>query len=376
MIAPGWLLLALVLGLSVATGTPAAAQSRGRTFHDGGPGFCDGCHRTEMSAPSGGAGPRSALLRGSDASSTCLRCHAETGNPEAVFTRDGSAFTPAGDFYWLRKSFTWTRNGKSRTSPGDRRGHNVTALEYGLDADAMYPTAPGGQFPSSSLACTSCHDPHKTRAAAGVGGRPAPGASYRLLGGAGYAPAGAPAPFEHDPPVAVAPRTWAETDRNHVAYGSGMSEWCTNCHRGRSDGSGSPQHPSGRHAVLGSAIAANYNAYVRSGIMTGSPAAAYLALVPFEVGTTDASALDPSGTAGPDGRARVMCLTCHRAHASAFEHAGRWDFSTTFLRDSHPQAGDTGVTGADATNAYYGRSLASQWGPYQRSLCNKCHAKE
>ncbi|MDW7710819.1 MAG: hypothetical protein SCH98_10115 [Deferrisomatales bacterium] len=72
----------------------------------------------------------------------------------------------------------------------------------------------------------------------------------------------------------------------------------------------------------------------------------------------------------------MMCLTCHRAHASAFTSAGRWDFKATFLAESHPREGDSGATGTDALHSYYGRDLIAELGPYQRSLCNKCHVKD
>lgn len=44
--------------------------------------------------------------------------------------------------------------------------------------------------------------------------------------------------------------------------------------------------------------------------------------MPFGLGTADIWSLDPSRTSGPDYGANVMCLTCHRAHASAFQDSG------------------------------------------------------
>ena len=75
---------------------------------------------------------------------------------------------------------------------------------------------------------------------------------------------------------------------------------------------------------------------MKTGDITGTQANAYLALVPFELGTADIWSLDPSSTSGPDYGANVMCLTCHRAHASAFQDSCRWDYGTTFIADSHP----------------------------------------
>ena len=80
-----------------------------------------------------------------------------------------------------------------------------------------------------------------------------------------------------------------------------------------------------------------------------------------------------------------MCLSCHRAHASAFDSMVRWDQNATFLTD-----GDARVDGSAAARdraaardaaGYYGRTVAAvgdgtRFGPYQRSLCNKCHGKD
>jgi hypothetical protein len=141
---------------------------------------------------------------------------------------------------------------------------------------------------------------------------------------------------------------------------------------------GTGKHPAGTSALLSGAMMANYNAYRRTGDFSGTAGTAYLALVPFEEGTTDLSRLDPSGTSGPgtSGPAQVMCLTCHRAHASAFPNIGRWDFSATFLAASHPRAGDSGLTGSDVLHSYYGRDMAAEFGSYQRQLCNKCHVRD
>ena len=87
----------------------------------------------------------------------------------------------------------------------------------------------------------------------------------------------------------------------------------------------------------------------------GTEATAYIAAVPFE---------DPStttiSTAGPTSSSKVMCLTCHRAHASSAPHAGRWDFNVDLLID------DGAVSGSYPIPSPYPT-------PVQNSLCNKCH---
>jgi hypothetical protein len=207
--------------------------------------------------------------------------------------------------------------------------------------------------------------------------------NYRLLGGAGYqgSPQGSGVTFTHGSPIAVADSfSWTETDSRHPAYGSGMSEWCANCHPAflnSSTGGLAGKHPAGKGAKLNSDIAKNYNSYIKTGDLNGTQASAYLALVPFEVGISDVAFLDHSSSAGPGlGNANVMCLTCHRAHASAFKNIGRWDFETALIADSHPQSGDGGASGNDVVNSYYGRNMTAEFGETQRQLCNKCHLKD
>ena len=335
-------------------------------FHEGGgEEYCLGCHNLQRSessqAPSIGESPSTlpsmVTLKGSDPSSTCLRCHAVSGAIQSVLSNNGSKITPGGDFYWLQKTFTWTEGGICYQSAADSHGHNVVALDYGLFQDRRHNTAPGGSYPASSLACTSCHNPHATTMANGGAGsttsilttygekpfEETTNGNYRLLGGAGYqgSPQGSGVTFTHGSPIAVAASfSWTETDSNHPAYGSGMSEWCANCHPAflnSSTGGVGGKHPAGKGAKLNSDIAKNYNSYMKTGDLNGTQASAYLALVPFEVGISDVAFLDHSSPSGPVfGNANVMCLTCHRAHASAFKNIGRWDFETALIADFPP----------------------------------------
>lgn len=365
-------------------------------FHEGGVGYCEGCHVLHDSQSSyiekqNIDNKITELLKGTDPSSNCLQCHTDKREFYNILTNDGSTYSPGGDFYWLKKTFTWNEYGRLYQSQGDNHGHNIVAADYGLNADSKLSTAPGGAYPSVTMNCISCHDPHgkinnaSTQKAISVSGSygeiPPEGTiagNYRMLGGVGYGGGKWTngTLFTQPAPVAVAnPDNLIETDSNHTAYGSGMSEWCSNCHTDYLNNSN--KHPSSNSAKLDNNIASNYNSYVRTGDITGEQANAYLALVPFEIGTTEISILDPSSTSGPEaGKANVMCLTCHRAHASAFENIGRWDFSTTFIANSHPQPTDGGVTGNDVLNSYYGRNMLEEFGKYQRHLCNKCHIQD
>lgn len=380
----------LSLGLSVTA----------QAFHDGGVAHCDGCHTMHNSQDGqsiidgGVVGTTGAHLTiGADPGSTCLNCHAGTGTYH-IFSTDGSNFTPGGDFYWVTKTWTWEEFGSTVTRNGYRVGHNVIAADFGLVQDPVLSQAPGGTYQSAWLTCSSCHDPHgkkfnsttpiiasgsyrenyDSNDAAELG-------NFRLLADQNY-DAGPAFTFTRGAPTATTPNPFVpgrnETDSSHTDYGQGMSEWCSNCHTTfLANGVGERKHAAANTATLGqSNININYNAYVRTGDLTGTQATAYLALVPFERGTNNPENTDPTSTVGPVSTSNVMCLSCHRAHASAFSDAGRWDFEVEFIADSHPQITDGGAGPNDQENSYYGRDMQAEFGEAQRSLCNKCHVQD
>ena len=367
-------------------------------FHSGGVGSCSGCHVGGHGSEEGlpvTTGTDSPMLRGSDPGSVCLNCHAGTGSSLApsVLSFDGSALTPGGDFYWLARTFTWADG----SSPASSHGHNVIAQDFGLSFDLNNIEAPGGNYPSDQLSCISCHDPHgrsRGGTAAGAppvsvsgsyGDIPVPGSksgNYRLLGDEHYIVGGFsfnnPAPIARQNPILP----FAESDSSHVDYGNGMSAWCGNCHGGMV-GQGHQSHVSEtssfRHSTegtLGSRFIGSYNAYVNSNDLSGSFATAYLQFVPFARGTSNVQQLDPTSTQGMDSSSRINCLSCHRAHASAFSAAGRWDFNADLLVDSHPALGDSGATVTDVANSYYNRDIVTEFSSDQGPFCEKCHADD
>jgi hypothetical protein len=293
-----------------------------------------------------------------------------------------SQLTPGGDFGYLKKSYSWRESGSTRDSMGDQHGHNIVALDYGYQSDSMHSKTPGGIYPSSALSCISCHDPH---------GKIANGA-YRLLGGIGYTTSSAPGmAFTVDAPVVVAPREYnrseAATD-TRVAYGRGMSEWCSNCHMNGC--TGAYGHPVCSGAKCTNEIISNYNAYVKSGDINGRAGTSYSSLVPFEEGTDDRSVLaqhsknDGSYTSGPGFGSNAMCLTCHRAHASGWDHMARWNMASEFIvqkgvypgtDNGAPERNAQGRTEAETLKAYYDRPV-NLFASYQRGLCNKCHIRD
>jgi hypothetical protein len=413
-------------------------------FHSGGGGDCEGCHNIH-SSNTGDIGISQSegniyLLKGSDQSSTCLNCHQNNDSTDHsdyyVSTAEAdmpagsppAQLTPAGDFGWLKKSYSWDPASASMAgnSPGERHGHNIVAGDYGYMQDSIHPVAPGGSYPSASLHCTSCHDPHGKYRRNNDGtitttGKPIIGSGsysnsaepddnyavgvYRLLGGIGYTPKSLSAyAFVNGPPAAVAPDMYNRTEtmtQTRVAYGGDMSEWCMNCHLSfDSGGAGSSHlHPAGNSAKLGTEISINYNSYINTGNLTGTAANSYLSLIPFEEGLDDHTLTtysqlraharnDDSFLEGPhNNNENVSCISCHRAHASGWDGIGRYNFKSTFITVSDASGAasypDTvinpesamGRTSVETRKAYYDRP-ASTFGIYQRALCNKCHAKD
>ena len=433
-------------GINVVLVTAAALliSAPAFAFHSGGVAECEGCHTMHNSEagaaiatglPQYQSGPY--LLKANDASGACLNCHnaADTAPTSYHISTDSSKLgpglapvqaTPGGDFAWLKKTYAYAVRGVAATEDGDRHGHNIVASDYGYSADKTLTTAPGGTYPATSLACSSCHDPHgKYRRFAdgtqgttglpifnsgsyGTSANPTAGVSavgvYRLLAGAGYQPkslSGSYA-FTNASPDAVSPSTYNRletTGQTHVAYGQGMSEYCANCHtkmleNSYTSGMKGLVHPAGNSAKLTAPIIANYNSYVTSGIMTNTdPTKAYSSMVPFELGTNDYTKLKPlalnTDTADQSATAssNVSCLSCHRAHASGFESMTRYNLVNEFMTiadtagvaqyDASTTEGkiNHGKTVAEQTAAYYGRP-ATAFGPNARNLCNKCHAKD
>jgi hypothetical protein len=415
--------------LSIAAILAFAARNAW-AFHSGGAGDCDGCHAMHTSQTGSQVG--AFLMQGTDSSSTCLICHGglnqisqgvlSTSSPLGVPPVN---YTPGGDFAWINKSYMWTAPDGLQSSNGDHHGHNVVAADFGLYADATRLAAPGGTYPSSKLACISCHDPHgryryTLNGTFATSGKPIMGSgsygdgtrflqpttdvgigAFRLLAGTGYQPKaldGALA-FSRDPPIALAPSTYNASERLsdvRVAYGTGMSEWCGNCHGALHTPavtSTSPfMHPSGSAAKLG--VSSNiYNTYVKSGDLSGTWSTAYSSLVPYEEGISDRPSLamharsDGTATMGPTtGQENVMCLSCHRAHASGWDSGLRWNQKSEYVVAAGQWPGMDSV--GDAAKAVYaqGRMQAetraamyerppSKFATFQTTLCNKCHAK-
>lgn len=346
---------ALMVMLLLVAGFSSAAMA----FHDTGVASCGGCHtmhNTQGGQPvdgsSGSGNPY--LLRRSTPSDTCLSCHADYGQRSA----DGQTLGPGGDFYWLTRDISSdsTDDPASDIIYGREHGHNINAPANGIQPDPALTTAPGGSFNCQYLGCNSCHDPHTNN-------------NFRMLYGVGETEANYPGGYNFANPAPVAAGrsqktkiadAGAEKIGQHTAYIGGISDWCINCHTDLRSGVMSRlTHPTNRS--VGAALSRNYNAYVTTGNNTGAFATAYLPLVPFED-----SGNSTTSTTGTTSASKVMCLTCHRAHASPYRHAGRWDFGQTGLSESKP-----------ANEPYLAQYLGDPLDmTTQRNLCNKCHSKD
>jgi hypothetical protein len=328
--------------------------------------------------------------------------------------------SPGGDFGWLRKSYTFTVRGTTSTEDGATHGHNIVAADTSFTIDPHNTVAPGGTFQSSGLGCNSCHDPHgrarrlsdgtyvnavyspgstnaPIMASGSYNNSPIPGAGlavgvYRLLRGLGDNSTGA---TFSGVGIAVAPSSYNRTEaltQTRVAYGAtGINtwgNWCASCHPNMHS-SGNYVHPVDQS--LGTTVANMYNAYVKSGDLTGSATSSFTSLVPFAENTGDIATLqghavnNDSYLNGPSSSDKVVCLSCHRAHASGWPEALRWNMEGEFMvynslypgTDTTPTAPQfaRGRLGIETQAAYYDRPVTT-FASYQRVLCNKCHAKD
>ncbi len=393
-------------------------------FHSGGVAECTGCHEMH-----GAAGAN--LLKGSDDSSTCLECHSASGMGSYHIATNNADInggpgtwpynmTPGGDFAWLKKTIVWTLRGSITTNEGDSHGHNIVANDFGYTADKSNATAPGGSFNAANLACNSCHDQHGQvrwvgpNMTAALTGAPIIGSgsyatsktpvagqavgTYRLLRSAlsdqSHAPGNPSYSSMTTPVVAVAPGTYNRSETftdTRVAYGNAMSDFCGSCHPDMHSTASILRHPQG--VTVSGTIMNNYNSYVASGNLTGSSATSYSSEVPYEENVAMSSATfntlkshavnDGSNKTGMTALSQVMCLSCHRAHASAFPEMTRWSNEGEFIvyNSLYPGTDNTGTSyslgynSADYALGMYSRPV-TQFATYQRSLCNKCHAKD
>jgi predicted CXXCH cytochrome family protein len=210
----------------------------------------------------------------------CLACH------DAAFDVSGLN-TP----HVLNERQELAAGSFTPTTFSDGVGHNIQSV------DGNNGMTPPGGAPLAQFGCLSCHDAHDN-------------GNYRNLKKQinGYA-------------------TIVEADgdpqyQNNV-YISGMCDFCGACHEqfNRTSNSrgkrGWRQHPVG--ITISGAQHADFNHW--SGLTERITQAEH-----------------PSGNSTDLYGARVFCLSCHRAHASSYKNALRWDYSqnTQGCLECHP----------------------------------------
>lgn len=325
-----------------------------------------------------------------------------------VMTRDGknpatfSKAMPAGDFYW------------SALDP--QKGHNPA---YTLGAVGIGPTSqsmradpvlgtqpPGGALVDVEWSCHSCHGTHSRFEAEVSAWRQL----KRLVNGrvvtgnvGSYGVESAPVELIQDPefePLKSNSRgniqgleyvnirtdgnsldgadlSRAESDTNKNVYRGGFSSFCAVCHGQFHDGlSETAMNDNGRTRSEGAWV--RHPSNLKLGDVSRYGLEAYTAQVfnaqgsnPNPVGydwkyplvkadndfsvISNQPAVNVPGTVTGDDR--IMCLTCHKAHATRYENMTRWDVNShAFIAD-----GRTDFTGATSNgdNPAYG--------------CGKCH---
>ena len=346
---PARTLSVFLLTLSVAL---ACASERAFAFHEGGVGHCSGCHTTHNSQdgiPNNADTPFGieALLLYENPTDLCLSCHAESFG--AVLSPNPLLPLPeigGGDFTFLLEDNLNDTVGALAPIDGSHGGHNVVSQLWGIPVDAENGAAPGGTYASANLGCISCHDPHGND-------------NFRMLRGRGSVdPSGfvftEPAPTAQGIPLDAV----GESRDLHTAYNFGWADWCANCHGRFHEGFNQTfEHPIDRG--LSGEARANYNDYDGPDrLFDGSYETAYIPEVPFE----DVNGT-PTSTTGAFGPSRVMCMSCHRAHATSAPYALRWDPNVEFLVDDGFESGSYPIPSPYPD-------------PNQRSLCVKCHYTE
>lgn len=172
-------------------------------------------------------------------------------------------------------------------------------------------------------------------------------------------------------------------------------KWCSTCHTNmHKDNSANLVHPADDQL---SGQATTYNRYIKTGELTGNVGSSFTSLVPFASNTNDVATLaalaviDDSNLNGPASTDRVVCLSCHRAHAGGWRYALRWNGEAEFLTLADGSGApvypgvDAGLGNQGQHNrgytvnqmkaAYYDRPV-TVFAAHQRLLCNKCHAQD
>ena len=310
-------------------------------------------------APAGGVTPggNPFLLVDDSITDLCLGCHSEGGAASPFYDVDGDKAPhvmsasgtqvpalPGGDYY--------NSNLPHGISGIGARGHNPYYTAGGVSSLLMWDDKnltddrfpPGGSTTLGRWDCVACHAPHQNDVSTLYG---TANPNFRMLWSQSAGQGSGPITIT----ALEGNLTADESDLNHSAYRGNFSQWCAQCHGNyHNDNASNTIHPSGE--LLPSVMVSVYNSNP-----SPDPTARYSYLVPFE---------DPNAGTGdfdaPTNFPRVMCMSCHRAHAS----------STT------AEAPNIDVYNDDPTLINNTRNI-TRWDMERASGsglgCNKCHDK-
>jgi predicted CXXCH cytochrome family protein len=227
---------------------------------------------------------------------TCAACHDKTPEELKNYVHDSSVFPVSARClachdagmdvsglnppYVINSQQELAGGSFSPTIGSDEVGHNILSVDRDLGL-----TPPGGA-PLDDFGCLSCHDAHDN-------------GNFRSL-----------------KKITNGYTTWVEAlaDPNYRqnTYITGINDFCGACHQhfnrtGSSRGTrGWRQHPVG--ITIAGAQHADFSHWSR---------------LPDRI----TQAEYPSGSSSDLRGARLICLSCHRAHASPYQNALRWDYS-------------------------------------------------
>ncbi|MDD5757890.1 MAG: cytochrome c3 family protein [Desulfobulbaceae bacterium] len=319
-------------------------------------GVCANCHVMHASVQSvltPTAGPQSYLMR-----NTCLGCHTQTGGGSgAPYVYGATTDLAGGDFDYASGAFP--TNGHNPVGIGAAAVVTPPGWKVSTDFDdnGQVGGATAGSSWASQLTCDGvwgCHGLHtptgikgahhnnQTGPATTIDGTTL-GKSYRFLYGIRSGEAAdyeeAAAATNHNVYIG-ANRVSGASDTASTTGSRTMSYFCAECHGIFHSGSsateglsastiGSPwiRHPVDFSMPAPSTVdSVNYYNYTT-----------YNPVIPLATSDTSTATTDSDVTASPTTDRIVMCLSCHRAHASPYYASMRWDYR-----------GTNGVTGANS----------------------------
>ncbi len=313
-------LLAATVGLMMLAISVPSIMAETGAFHDATNLQCNKCHTmhysekgavpTEangfgMDADTGG--PFKQLLLKKNVTDLCLACHSDPTKGPDVFS--ATIETPGGDFNYSATTDTKGHN------PGGVSGNASATLP--LDTTLPDALTPPGGTQLTRWTCVECHDEHGDTSAAFM---------FRNLLKNGLTGSNFVAGDTEESNI------WngttanvAQSATNHNVYKTGTTigdtvgfgKWCSTCHGTFHGGSGDTDINDGsdwiRHPTAEPLPTAYITAYGTTSDYT----------YPLETNNTGAStSTEWTLTQGSEA---VTCLSCHKAHATNYANATRWD---------------------------------------------------